>query len=36
MRPWTPEAVKFLTEAHVETLRGGRRRPIERRSPRRN
>ena len=36
MRPWTPEAVKFLADAHIETLRGGRRRPIGRRAPRRN
>ncbi len=36
MRPWTPEATKFLTDAHVETLRGGTRRPVWRRVPRRN
>lgn len=36
MRPWNPEATKFLTDAHVEILRGGTRRPVLRRLPRRN
>jgi hypothetical protein len=36
MRPWDPQAVKLLADAHVEILRGGRRRPALRRLPRRN
>jgi hypothetical protein len=36
MRPWDPQSVKILTDAHVELLRGGRTRPPLRRSPRRN
>jgi len=35
MRPWDPETVKILTDAHVESLRG-RRRPLGRRRPRPN
>ena len=36
MRPTDPEAVKILTEAHVESLRGGRRRAATHRVPRTN
>jgi hypothetical protein len=36
MRPWNPEATKFLADAHVEILRGGARRPALRRLPRKN
>jgi hypothetical protein len=36
MRPWTPELVKIITDAHVEMMRGGRRRPAGRRIPRAN
>jgi hypothetical protein len=36
MRPWDPQAVKILTDAHVELLRGGAVRPTARRLPRRN
>ncbi len=36
MRPWDPQTVKILTEAHVELLRGGRTRPPARRLHRRN
>jgi hypothetical protein len=36
MRPWDQQAVKILTEAHVEVLRGGSVRPSARRLPRRN
>jgi hypothetical protein len=36
MRPSDPQAIKILAEAHVEALRGGRRRPPFRRSPRSN
>jgi hypothetical protein len=36
MRPWDPQAVKILTDAHVEILRGGNRRPVGRRLPRSN
>ena len=36
MRPNDPATVKILVEAHVESLRGGRRRPWHRRSPRAN
>jgi len=36
MRPSDPDAVKILAEAHVETLRGGRRRGPGRRIPRTN
>ncbi len=36
MRPTDPEAVKILAEAHVESLRGGRRRASTRRVPRTN
>jgi hypothetical protein len=36
MRPVDANAMKILTEAHVETLRGGARRPASRRLPRRN
>ena len=36
MRPWDPQSVKILTEAHLEQLRGGARRPVTRRLPRTN
>ncbi len=36
MRPWDPQAVKILNDAHLEILRGGRRRPVTRRVPRSN
>jgi hypothetical protein len=36
MRPWDEASVKILTDAHVEILRGGRRRPALRRVPRGN
>jgi hypothetical protein len=36
MRLWNPEATKYLADAHVEILRGGPRRPIGRRVPRKN
>jgi hypothetical protein len=36
MRPLDPQFEKLLVEAHLEVLRGGRRRPPERRLPRRN
>ena len=36
MRPWTPEATKLFSDAHVEILRGGNRRPALRRLPRHN
>ncbi len=36
MRPWDPETAKILADAHLELLRGGRRRPPLRRSPRKN
>ena len=36
MRPSDPHTVKILAEAHVETLRGGRRRDPRRRIPRPN
>jgi len=36
MRPSDPNAVRILTDAHVEQLRGGRLRPASRRVPRRN
>jgi hypothetical protein len=36
MRPSDPETIKILTEAHVEALRGGRRRPADRRTPRKS
>jgi len=35
MRPWTPDYVRILNDAHVEQLRGGPRRP-RRRLPRPN
>ena len=31
MRPWDPETVKILNDAHVEMLRGRRRPPVRRR-----
>jgi hypothetical protein len=36
LRPLDPQFEKLLIEAHLEVLRGGRRRPPERRVPRRN
>jgi hypothetical protein len=36
MRPNDPNHVKILVDAHVESLRGGRRRSLTRRSPRSN
>ena len=36
MRLNDPNTVKILVDAHVESLRGGRRRPRNRRSPRAN
>jgi hypothetical protein len=36
MRPSDPTTVKILSDAHVESLRGGARRPATRRVPRRN
>jgi hypothetical protein len=36
MRPWDNEAMKILTDAHLEFLRGGAPRPPARRLPRRN
>ena len=36
LRPWYPELTKILTDAHVEILRGERRRPATRRRPRQN
>jgi hypothetical protein len=36
LRPSDPYAVKMLTDAHVELLRGGAKRPAARRLPRRN
>jgi hypothetical protein len=36
LRPLDPETLRLLTEAHLEVLRGGRRRPPLRRVPRRN
>jgi hypothetical protein len=36
MRPWDPQAVKILTDAHVELLRGSAVRPPARRLARRN
>ncbi len=36
MRPWTPDYVKILNDAHVEQLRGGGRFRPRRRQPRPN
>jgi len=36
VRPTDPDSVRILTEAHVESLRGGRRRAATRRLPRTN
>jgi len=36
LRPSDPDAVKIFFEAHVESLRGGRRRATTRRVPRAN
>jgi hypothetical protein len=36
MRPWDPQTLKILTDAHVELLRGGPVRPPTRRLARRN
>jgi hypothetical protein len=36
MRPSDPETMKIMAEAHLEALRGGRRRPAFRRTPRKN
>ena len=36
MRPSDPLTVKMLTDAHVEVLRGARRPPARRRTPRAN
>ena len=36
MRPSDPQTVKILADAHVESLRGGRRREPKRRLPRAN
>jgi hypothetical protein len=36
MRPWDLESVRILHDAHLEALRGGKRRPAFRRVPRRN
>jgi hypothetical protein len=36
MRPSDPILTKMLVDAHVESLRGGRRPPVTRRIPRRN
>jgi hypothetical protein len=35
-RPWDPQLTKFLVDAHLEALRGGRSRPVGRRAPRKN
>ena len=35
-RPWDPQFTKFLVDAHLEALRGGRSRPAGRRAPRLN
>jgi hypothetical protein len=36
MRPWTPDYVKILNDAHIEQLRGGPRPQPRRRPPRPN
>jgi len=36
MRPTDPLTIKILTDAHVEVLRGARRVPARRRTPRTN